>query len=140
MQTRLTLRQRLGMCWLMLALVLSPALGLVHQVAHGAGSSSHASMGGTSPAALEQGLETPHASASIADQTLGAMQQLFGAHTKAECVLLDQIALGHALVAHVPVLAEPLPEATPLAELSAEPLGQHAAPFRARGPPVLLSA
>lgn len=118
-----TLRQRLGMCWLLLALVVAPALGLVHQVAHGAGARSDV-----------QAVQT------TASHAVDAIHKLFSAHTKAECVLLDQIALGHALVAKPLPLLQMLPAAIPVVDVSAGVAEQHAAPFRARGPPSVQKA
>ena len=121
------------MCWLMLALVLSPALGLVHKVVHGSGVST--------PAAIHAVVaDLAQADAQIAGPTQDVVHSLFGAHTKSECVLLDQIALGHALLAHALPAVQPLPAAIPVVDVSVEPLGQHAAPFRARGPPAILLA
>ncbi|QIL80279.1 hypothetical protein G7047_10475 [Diaphorobacter sp. HDW4A] len=121
------------MCWLMLALVLSPALGLVHKVVHGSGLPA--------PLAIEVVAQfTQSAGEAAAPQSQEGLHGLFGAHTKSECVLLDQIALGHALMAHALPVAQPLPAALPVADVPAPPLGQHAAPFRARGPPSLLLA
>ncbi|WP_228529985.1 hypothetical protein [Diaphorobacter caeni] len=127
------MRRRLGMCWLMLALVLSPALGLVHKVVHGSGVPAPLAI--QAVAQLAQAGDAATVESASVQPAQDGVHGLFGAHTKAECVLLDQIALGHALMAQALPLAQPLPAAPPVADISAPPPGQHAAPFHARGPP-----
>ncbi len=114
------------MGWLVLALVLSPALGLVHQVVHGPGLPLHGIQHADADAVYAQ---------PAARQALDVIHALFAGHSKAECVLLDQIALGHALVAKALPLLQALPVAAPVAEAAIEHFGQHASPFQARGPP-----
>ena len=120
------------MCWLMLALVLSPALGLVHKVVHASGLPT--------PAAVHVIANLAQADAPSAEPPQDLLHSLFGAHTKSECVLLDQIGQGHALLAQALPAVQPLPAAIPVVDVSVEPPGQHAAPFRARGPPATLLA
>lgn len=126
--TLLSLRHRLLACWLMLALVLSPALGLVHQVVHTPGLAPHV----VQPAGGD--IAQP-----AAKQALDAIHALFAGHSKAECVLLDQMALGHALLAKALPLLQVVPAAVPVALIASEWGAQHASPFQARGPPRLLS-
>lgn len=114
------------MCWLLLALVLAPALGLVHQVVHAPGTSQHSVQLQGEQSTVKQAADVIHA--------------LFAGHSKAECVLLDQMALGHALLAKALPLLQALPFAVPVVDVSADPADQHAAPFHARGPPTLQTA
>ena len=65
----------------------------------------------------------------------GVFDRLLGAHTAADCQLLDQLALGHALHAVgvalpplVPALAPPVHQADAIGALAV-------AQFQARGPP-----
>lgn len=120
------------MCWLMLALVLSPALGLVHKVVHGSGLPKPAAIAVVAQLAQagEQSFEQAEAQPAP-----DVVHSLFGEHTKGECVLLDQIALGQALLAYVLLVPQSPPAGAPAVDASVEPLGQHATPFHARGPP-----
>ena len=71
------LARRLALAWLVLALVLAPALGQMHRVLH-------------LPVAVGLAQPTGH------DHGLGA---LFGGHSPADCQLLDQLHHGGAAVA-----------------------------------------
>ena len=122
------------LAWLVLALVLVPALGRLHQIAHAAAldrvHAGHALAGAAPPAAPWQ-----RADAQGAADAPQALQQLLGSHTPADCLVLDQLALGDA--AHATPLALP-PVAAP-AQTPPGPAGQagatHEALFYARGPP-----
>lgn len=118
------------MCWLLLALVLAPALGLVHQVVHAPGTSQHSVQ-------VQVQLQGEQ---STVKQAADVIHALFAGHSKAECVLLDQMALGHALLAKALPLLQALPFAVPVVDVSADPADQHAAPFHARGPPTWQTA
>lgn len=123
------MRERLSaqaaLVWLLLALVLVPALGRLHQVVHGtaldrihAGSVALAD----APAAREAG----H----------GLLDVLVPNHTAADCQLLDQLALGHAVpaacVALPPLAPAQVPPTHHADATGAWPVVQ----LRARGPPV----
>jgi len=79
--SRQRLARRLALAWLVLALVLAPALGQMHRVLH-------------LPVAL--GLAQPAGH----DHGLGA---LFGGHSPADCQLLDQLHIDRAARSNVPV-------------------------------------
>ena len=110
---------------LVLALVLVPAIGRLHQIAHATAldrvHAGHALAGAEQPARDAQDAQ--------------ALQQVLGSHTPADCLVLDQLALGDA--AHATPLALP-PVAAP-AQTPPGPAGQagatHEALFYARGPP-----
>lgn len=113
--------RRLALVWLLLALVVVPTLGRLHQVAHG-GALDQMHAGQQAPAAAEQG-HGPWPSSFLAH------------HAPADCLLLDQLALGDAL--HSATLA--LPDAVPPQALPPHSAGRagvsHIALFQARGPP-----
>ncbi|WP_042428931.1 hypothetical protein [Comamonas granuli] len=111
--SRKLLARRLGLAWLLLALVLAPALGQMHRALH-------------LPGALGQAVHAADGHGVAA---------LFGGHSPADCQLLDQLSHGGATVAEYAMpLAAPggqrvaLPAALPLR--AAAPL-----PFQARAPP-----
>lgn len=113
---------QLALAWLVLALVAAPSLGRLHQVVHG------------------DALDRVHAhsntkAATDAEHSHGLLAQLLAGHAPADCLLLDQLALGDAL--HSAPLA--LPEATPALAQPHPPAGRttlpHTALFMARGPP-----
>ncbi|MCE1194761.1 MAG: hypothetical protein LWW96_21665 [Acidovorax sp.] len=122
--------------WLVLALVLVPAIGRLHQIAHATAldrvHAGHALAGVEQPARDAQDAQAPGRAPAEAPQ---ALLQLLGSHTPADCLVLDQLALGDA--AHATPLALP-PIAAP-AQTPPGPAGQagatHEALFYARGPP-----
>jgi hypothetical protein len=115
---RRTLAQQLGLWWLVLALVIAPALGRMHLVLHGAGSLQTLA-----------GNAGPHAH--------GVVGNLFAGHTPAECQLLDQLNHGGAATAEpARALAAPVP-ACPAAPHAQPPLPRALAAFQARAPPVV---
>lgn len=116
----------LALVWLVLALVAAPTLGRLHQVVHGG--------------ALDRVQAYTHAHTHTTDTAStghndGLLAQLVAGHAPADCLLLDQLALGDAL--HSAPLA--LPEATPTQAQPHPPAGRttlpHSALFLARGPP-----
>ena len=121
------------MCWLVLALVLSPALGLVHQVVHGAGLGAGSAIAQQASA----GIELAHVAKPSAQHALDTIHALFAGHGKADCVLLDQIALAHALLAKALPLFQPLPTAAPVFDASTDVAQERVSPFHPRGPPAL---
>lgn len=132
----------LALWWLLLCLVLAPTLGQLHHVAHGgvAGQRHTAGVGHEA-----HGGPRPHAghahgkAAALVGADTAASATLLGGlvpgHAPADCLLLDQLALGDAL--HLATAA--LPAVAPLAAASfrcaisgpAQPL----ALFQARAPP-----
>jgi hypothetical protein len=120
--------RRVAVWALLLALVLSPALGRWHQILHttaapavdalhddgGAGGSGHAT-----PAA--------HAPSLLA--------ALFSGHAPIDCLLLDQLALGTALPCSAPELPAAAPAVAPSAPVPERMAVRHVALFQARGPP-----
>ena len=112
--SRPRLARRLALAWLVLALVLAPALGQMHRVLH-------------LPVAL--GLAQPAGH----DHGLGA---LFGGHSPADCQLLDQLHHGGAAVAESSLPLAP-PDGQQVASPAAQPLrAAPPLPFQARAPPL----
>ena len=106
------LQRRPPIAWLVLALVCAPLIGHWHQTAHAL------------PQHPQQGHPADHGAALWAD------------HSHADCLLLDQLALGDAPPGTATLaLPAPAPTAAPPAHRAAAPVAQHAAPFQARGPP-----
>lgn len=108
--------------WLLLALVLAPALGRVHQIVHGLGT------GGAQRGVL-------HAGAPGCSQTLDTLHALFAGHGSADCQVLDQLTLGGPAPAPLLALAQTAPQPAPAFAFAAAPLPRRAAPFQARAPP-----
>lgn len=124
----------LALAWLLLALAVVPAVGRLHQVVHAQGidlahagnaGKNHIHLGSSAPGTRVAGQEHVH----------GFPGSLIASHSPADCLLLDQLALGDAspgvlvvLQAMVPALAPSMPHAAPFAQ-------RHAALFQARGPP-----
>ena len=118
---RLPLRaQRVLWHWLLLALVLAPALGQMHRVLHGDG---HASL----QVAGAQSASLPSAHAWAA---------LFSGHHASDCQLLDALGMADGPDGAALALAHPLPFAQPLVSTPAPVGAQRVAPFQARAPPV----
>ncbi|RQO79499.1 hypothetical protein [Acidovorax sp. FJL06] len=130
---RSAVARHMALAWLLLALVVVPTLGRVHQMAHGgaldrvhAGQAQlpDAPTAEAAPAVLRQGhgLWLP-------------LSLLVPQHAAVDCLLLDQLALGDAL--HSAALA--LPEAAPAQMATTQPADRtgavHVALFQARGPP-----
>lgn len=128
-----------ALVWLLLALVVVPALGRLHQVTHGSAldrmhagrmAAAQALWRSTAKAAAES-----HAGATAARPAQGLLELLQPGHTPVECLLLDQLALGDALQADT-VAAQTLqaPQATPAPHMERRG-ALHVALFQARGPP-----
>lgn len=153
---------QVALVWLLLALVVAPTLGRLHEVTHGttldrvhagqvllAQQQAHATA--TAPAltlaqALDKAQGDTFSTRALADasalpaggtaSTLGLLDRLAGQHSAADCLLLDQLALGDALysiplVVPAPVLAQ-APPAPPVDRVGV----LHVALFQARGPPL----
>lgn len=122
---------RRGLSWiLLLALVLAPALGQLHRIAHG------------SPAAtahVHSHAESADAQADHAHDTQGAgwFAGLFSAHDLPDCRLYDQLTHADTLPS-LPLLVLPL-VLTPFLfrRLQREAVARQADLFDARGPPAL---
>lgn len=117
-----------ALVWLVLALAWVPTLGRLHQIAHAQPlAQTHAGHG--APAAQEQ------VAAAQATEVLGGF---LPNHSRVDCLLLDQLALGDALHGSAPVLLPPSPALAPVAVHAERVLARHVALFQARGPPALL--
>lgn len=123
---------RSALVWLVLALAWVPTLGRLHQIAH------------AQPLAQ---IHAGHAAQAMATAVADAVphahsQTLLGGflsgHSRADCLLLDQLALGDALQAAVPVPLPSLPAAAPQVRHAERIHARHAALFQARGPPPML--
>ena len=117
---------------LLLALVVVPTLGRLHQVSHGS-ALDRAHAGRLLTPALAQ---TAQARAGAPTDTIHSLLDVLVAkHTPAECLLLDQLALGTAL--HMAAVV--LPTLAPAEAKPAQPAERvgvlHVALFQARGPP-----
>jgi len=128
---RSAVARRMALAWLLLALVVVPTLGRVHQMAHGGALDRVHAGQAQLPGA-------PTAEAAPAAQRPGHglwLPLLVPQHAAVDCLLLDQLALGDAL--HSAALA--LPEAVPAQATAAQPAARtgavHVALFQARGPP-----
>lgn len=132
----------LALWWLLLCLVLVPMLGQLHHVAHGGVAGQGHTAGAAHGAHGGAGAHAVHAhgkaAALVRADTAAPATLLDGlvpGHAAADCLLLDQLALGDAL--HLATSA--LPAVAPLAAASfrcaisgpAQPL----ALFEARAPP-----
>lgn len=113
------LRRRLALAWLLLALVLAPTLGRMHQVLH--------LPGGAAPQAHAHGAER---------QAFDALHALFAGHGNADCQVLDQQTLVGPALGQGPALVQAEPQRPPAAPPAATPAQRRAAPFHARAPPV----
>ncbi len=111
-----------ALVWLVLALAWVPTLGRLHQVAH---AQIHADHG--TPAVVEH--------ASVHEP--GLLGGFLSSHSRVDCLLLDQLALGDALHGTAPVLLPPSPALAPVAVHAERVLARHVALFQARGPPAL---
>ncbi|RYF73063.1 MAG: hypothetical protein EOO29_27350 [Comamonadaceae bacterium] len=136
---------RLALAWLLLALVVVPTLGRLHQLAHfGALDRVHAGQALTHSAGVAPSL--PFASAATgtrsADAALpaaapshGLLSLLLGQHAPVDCLLLDQLALGDALHSATLALPDAVPAHAPPADHALRTAASHVALFQARGPP-----
>jgi hypothetical protein len=149
MNFRLTLRQIMG-CYLALALLMVPLLGLMHGLVHGV---SHGWSAATvSAKSLSQVQSQAHRPAPtsldglalarlVGEQDAGSTtpawsEQLFVGHDKAaDCLVFDQLCHFQALHAlPLQALPTPLPSFV-LVTLAGDFIARWAALFQARGPP-----
>lgn len=126
------LSARAALVWLLLALVIAPTVGRLHEVAHG-GPIDRMHAGHTAQAAVSHG---GTAGAQAAHPASGLLQALWGDHAAPDCLLLDQLALGDALHSAPLVLPALAPVPAPLACRTDSVLLRWFTPQQARGPPV----
>lgn len=145
------LRQQLpaqaALAWLLLALVLVPTLGRLHQVEHAgaleqmrAGHAvQRAPHGGSHPGAaaafLAEDEGAAFAEADRAQGLPGLLSLLLAPHTSVDCLLLDQLALGDALQSAPSALPTLVPAQAPPTQHAGRSAAPHVALFQARGPP-----
>lgn len=137
---------KLALCWLLMAMVLAPTLGRLHQVVHaGALERVHAGSGGlaapvqaaksaapaaaaVSPAFITGHPLAPHGLVSL-------ISLLLPEHAPVDCLLLDQLALADALHCGAPALPFAVPAQAPPMRHARGRSAPHVALFQARGPP-----
>lgn len=126
-----------ALAWLLLALVVVPTLGRLHQVMHAPALQAHAL---SAPGALSfaaPGL----AAGAIAGQgsapahAHGLIDTLLAHHAPVDCLLLDQLALGDALHSAPVALTAAVPAQAPPGQPGATAAARPVAFFQARGPP-----
>jgi hypothetical protein len=101
--------------WLVLALVVAPALGRMHEVLHA------------------PGLPQIHAAAGQIHSH--GIDDLFGEHSALECLVLDQLSHGHDGPAIYLHLWQAAPHSLPVWSAGPEHLPTALALFQARAPP-----
>lgn len=139
------LRQQLpaqaALAWLLLALVVVPTLGRLHQVEHAGAleqmraghavqADAHHRLAAASPAADEDA-----ATSTEADHTHGLLPRILVPHAAVDCLLLDQLALGDALHSAPQALPTLVPAQAPPVQHAGRSAAAHVALFQARGPP-----
>ncbi|HQQ69112.1 MAG TPA: hypothetical protein PLL92_02215 [Alicycliphilus sp.] len=132
----LQLRRRLGLAWLLLALLLAPTLGRMHQVLHAPVMAPAVEQ---AIGLAAQGDAHPWAQAdpgSAGQQALDMLHALFAGHSGADCQVLDQhtqLGAGFSVFAlALPTLPQAVPAGTPLCV----PDTRRTAAFHARAPPL----
>ncbi|MNH34208.1 hypothetical protein D3C79_947860 [compost metagenome] len=109
-------------------MLLSPALGRIHQVLH-----APALQGGAAQIAASAALEAP--AAADPDASEHGLLALFAGHNHSDCLLLDQLSAWAGPPAAGPLLPPALPQ-EPAARLRPRPVAAgSAAAFEARAPP-----
>jgi len=145
-----------ALAWLLLALVVVPTLGRLHQVLHapalqvhalspsaalaGAGdnqSQSHNVVGPEAAGRPTARADDPAAGHNHPAHAHNLLDVLLAHHAPVDCLLLDQLALGDALNSAPAALATPVPAQAPLVHPAATAAARHIALFQARGPPAL---
>lgn len=143
------LRQQLpaqaAMAWLLLALVVVPTLGRLHQVEHGealaqmhAGHAVQAAQQADAHhrlAAASLAADEDAAPSTEADHTHGLLSLLLVPHAAVDCLLLDQLALGDALHSAPSALPTLVPAQASPVQHAGRSTAPHVALFQARGPP-----
>lgn len=147
------LRQQLpaqaALAWLLLALVVVPTLGRLHQVEH-AGALEQMRAGHAVQAAQQADAHHRLSAASLAEDeasaasseadhahngSAGLLSLLLAPHAPVDCLLLDQLALGDSLHSAPPALATLVPAQAPPVQHARCFAAPHVALFQARGPP-----
>ena len=132
--------RRVALAWLLLALVVVPTLGRLHQVVHGGAlDQAHAGLLAAPPSLPGQTAWDPAPNARSAATTGHSLwlPYLLAHHAPVDCLLLDQLALGDALHSAPTALAAPTPAQAPLVHPAATAAARHVALFQARGPPAV---
>ena len=139
---RRAVARRVALSWLLLALVVVPTLGRLHQVVHGGAlDQAHAGLLAASSSLPGQAWD-PAPSAWPTARPAAApghglwLPYLLAHHAPVDCLLLDQLALGDALQGAplaLPAADAPPPPPVHAAGRTSTP---HIALFHARGPPV----
>ena len=137
-----------ALAWLLLALVVVPTLGRLHQVEH-AGAleqmrAGHAVQGRQQGAAhhglaaasmAEAGDTATSTEADHAHGVNGLLSLLLAHHAPVDCLLLDQLALGDALHSTPQAVPALVPAQAPPVKHAGRSAAPHIALFQARGPP-----
>ena len=111
--------RRVGLCFLLWALVLAPTLGLVHRVVHGGGVPPHVYASAKAP---------------VADESL--LDHLMHGHSAGDCRLYDQHTHGDA-ASSTAMLALPVAHpAVPVCHQAEQAMLRWITLFDARGPPL----
>ena len=130
MYFRLTIRQIMG-CYLALALLMVPLMGLMHGIVHGF---SHGQS--TAQSQVQATVSQTPAGRSLTHAHKGWTNALFSSHGKAaDCLVFDQLC--HAEALHflpLQALPTPLPNIL-LVTLAGDFIARWAALYQARGPP-----
>lgn len=135
--------QRVALVWLLMALVVVPTLGRLHQVVHGGAlDQAHAGL-----LAASSSLPTQQAAVSVvsAEAVWPAatpdhglwLSYVLAHHAPVDCLLLDQLALGDALQGAPLALPAAQAPLSPPAHAAGRANTPHIALFHARGPPVV---
>ena len=118
----------MALAWLLLALVVVPTLGRLHQVVHGGAlDQAHAGLLAAPSSLPGQPAWDPAPTAQPAAAPGHSLwlPYLLAHHAPVDCLLLDQLALGDALHSAPTALAAPTPAQAPLvhpaATAAAEP-------------------
>ena len=130
--------RRVALAWLLLALVVVPTLGRLHQVVHGGAlDQAHAGLLAAPSSLPGQPAWDPAPTAQPAAAPGHSLwlPYLLAHHAPVDCLLLDQLALGDALHSAPTALAAPTPAQAPLVHPAATAAARHVALFQARGPP-----
>lgn len=123
------LRRAVVLCWLLLALVLAPALGLVHGVLHGG-----ARLPSTAFSHASSGMAQTHLH-QVQHVHQGVVDHLFGAHGLADCRLYDQLAHSDMAPGIAMLVLPHVPIGFAVRHQAGEAMARFVALFDARGPP-----
>ena len=132
MYLRLTIRQIMG-CYLALALLMVPLMGLMHGIVHGY---LHGQSTAQSQVQAQASVAQTPAGRSLTHAHKGWTDALFSSHGKAaDCLVFDQLCHADALHSlQLQALPTPLPNIV-LVTLAGDFIARWAALYQARGPP-----